>query len=160
MDEFYKRLRAMMQDKGVTITDLAEDLGLPYSTVQPWFVKKSRLPADVLCAIADRFSVSVEYLATGKSTVHAPRTVADAICMLNAVLDVFGPTRAYQLGSQVRIEFESPTLYDWFGLQSKARSLINNGIPENLVQMVIDAKMQEFENTPINGGAADASQEG
>ena len=51
--------------------ELAKALGISASTLNSWKVRGSDPPARYICAIADFFSVSIDYVLTGKNLTPA-----------------------------------------------------------------------------------------
>ena len=78
--EFYKRLRALCEERGMTVNEMVKILGLSSGSPTAW--KKGAVPRDAtLSKIADYLGVSVGYL-LGSETEKAPtnsgeRTVSD-----------------------------------------------------------------------------------
>lgn len=61
---FIERLTALMQERGITRSELSAGSGIPYTTIDGWFKKKGgNLRLDTLLRLADYFAVSLDYLA-------------------------------------------------------------------------------------------------
>lgn len=62
----------LCQQRGVSPSRVALDLGMSKNTMTDWKKGRSSPKTDKLMKIADYFGVTVEYLMTGKETVHEP----------------------------------------------------------------------------------------
>lgn len=56
------RLKELRQDKGLTQKEFAEDIGIPYRTIQRWENEKSQIKPEKAQQLADYFGVGVGYL--------------------------------------------------------------------------------------------------
>jgi transcriptional regulator with XRE-family HTH domain len=59
---FSERLKALRQQKQVTMVDVANVLGLKKQAVHQWETMKNIPSTDTLLALADYFDVSLDYL--------------------------------------------------------------------------------------------------
>ena len=83
MEDLYKRIEDLCNNRGVTITTMCKESGASRASLTD--LKKGRkqgLSAETLAKIAAYFGVSIEYLLTGVETKKAPtdegeRTVSD-----------------------------------------------------------------------------------
>ncbi len=62
MDVFAYRLFELIQDKGWNIQKFSKIIKLPRTTINSWLLKTRSPKIDNLCALADFFGVSVDYL--------------------------------------------------------------------------------------------------
>ena len=61
----YERIRALCQEKGISVRKLEEQLGFSYGSIAKW---PDHTPSyEKLKKVADFFNVSVEYLTTGET---------------------------------------------------------------------------------------------
>lgn len=83
MEDLYKRIEILCNNRGVTITAMCKESGASRASLTD--LKKGRkqgLSAETLSKIATYFEVSIDYLLTGEETKKAPtpegeRTVSD-----------------------------------------------------------------------------------
>ena len=83
MEDLYKRIENLCNNRGVTITTMCKESGASRASLTD--LKKGRkqgLSAETLAKISAYFSVSIDYLLTGEETKKAPtdegeRTVSD-----------------------------------------------------------------------------------
>ena len=83
MEDLYKRIEDLCNNRGVTITTMCKESGASRASLTD--LKKGRkqgLSAETLAKIAVYFGVSIDYLLTGVETIKAPtpegeRTVSD-----------------------------------------------------------------------------------
>ena len=67
---FYQRVAKLCEERGISITKLADEIGKGSATASGW--KKGSVPrSDTLRLIADYFEVSIEFL-TGKTSISKP----------------------------------------------------------------------------------------
>lgn len=78
-----ERLKEWMAMSGIRLTDLAEDIDVPYRTLQNHFRGVSKMPAVTLLKILDRLNLNSAHLRPG---VH----IVDTIPLSMALKDVFG----------------------------------------------------------------------
>lgn len=77
--QFPERLRSLLREKGDTITALARELGLSRQAVS-LYADGTNIPnAERLCAIADYFHVSTDYL-LGRTDVRSQDTIKQEVC--------------------------------------------------------------------------------
>lgn len=76
-------LKEWMAMSGVRLTDLAEDIGVPYRTLQNQFRGVSKMPATTLLRILERFNLNSAHL---RPRVH----IIDPVALSMALTKVFG----------------------------------------------------------------------
>ena len=59
---FSSRLKDLMFEKGLNIKALSNATKIPFTTIDAWILKKSSPKIDNLCAIAEFFNVTTDYL--------------------------------------------------------------------------------------------------
>jgi repressor LexA len=59
-------LKSLMKEKGVSVTQMSRDTGIPQSTISEWIGGKYRPKADKLVVLAKYFGVSLESLIEGR----------------------------------------------------------------------------------------------
>ena len=64
--EIIERIYELCDENGKKACELCDKLGVSTSTMSSWKVRKNDPPAKYLKAIADFFSVSLDYLLTGQ----------------------------------------------------------------------------------------------
>lgn len=94
-----ERLKEWMAMSGTRLTDLAEEIDVPYRTLQNHFRGVSKMPAATLLKILDRFKLNSAHLRPG---VH----IIDTIALSMALTQVFGSElpNAKIENSQITIE--------------------------------------------------------
>lgn len=66
------RLRLLMSDQGVTITEAAEAINVPYRTLQNQLSGKNRMPASTFAMLVTMLRVTPEFVATGRLKLDRP----------------------------------------------------------------------------------------
>lgn len=59
----YKKIAALMQQRGITAYRLSKDTGIPQSVLSDWKTGRSKPKFDKLMILAKYFGVPVEYFA-------------------------------------------------------------------------------------------------
>lgn len=59
----YKKIAALMQQRGITAYRLSKDTGIPQSVLSDWKTGRSKPKFDKLLILAKYFGVPVEYFA-------------------------------------------------------------------------------------------------
>lgn len=59
---FAARLSELMHERGINVTKLAKLTNIPRSSISNWLILRRTPMIDVLCALADCFAVSTDYL--------------------------------------------------------------------------------------------------
>ena len=62
IEVFAKRLKELRIDKGLSITDLAKELGLSYNAIRRWELKMQIPNIDMLVLVAKFFNETPNYL--------------------------------------------------------------------------------------------------
>ena len=62
IDIFAKRLKELRKDKGLSITQLARELGLSYNAIRRWELKMQIPNIEMLTLIANYFNETPNYL--------------------------------------------------------------------------------------------------
>lgn len=72
-NSFGKNLTALMRSKNLSGRKLAEDLSVPYRTVQEWIGPGTRMPrdADIIRRLAAYFKCSTHFLLFGEEDLEA-----------------------------------------------------------------------------------------
>lgn len=70
--ELWEVFKKLLDEKGVKISDVVKETGIPYTTVDSIIKKQLRdIKFDNAVKIAEYFGVPIDYLATGKTAKHA-----------------------------------------------------------------------------------------
>ena len=62
IDIFAERLTDLIREKGWTIAEFSKKIGIPRTTIKGWTLKIKSPKIDNLCAVADFFGVTTDYL--------------------------------------------------------------------------------------------------
>lgn len=89
MTKFAEALTSLLEQKGLTKSELSRALSLPEQTVRNWFGRESLPAVDVAVKVAKFFNVSAEYLVDGeenceKSVRREPSALEKKIDRLSA----------------------------------------------------------------------------
>jgi len=72
MDDFSKRLKEIMNEKGVKGKDLAVHLGVTENVISEYRTGKSKPSFDKIILIAEKLGVTLDYLMRGKNESLSP----------------------------------------------------------------------------------------
>ncbi|MCL2062568.1 MAG: helix-turn-helix domain-containing protein [Firmicutes bacterium] len=62
MENFSNRLKQLRENSGISVTELAREIGVDHSNISNWESGKQKINADNLYKLAQFFEVSMEYL--------------------------------------------------------------------------------------------------
>lgn len=63
MSVFRNNLLSILRDNAMTVSELSERSGVPYSSIASWLGERASLPnIDTVCLIADTLDCSIDYL--------------------------------------------------------------------------------------------------
>lgn len=68
---YLEQLRPLRQEKKLTMKELGEIVGTSEAAISTYETGKREPSLDVLCALADYFDVSLDYLVRGKEKDHS-----------------------------------------------------------------------------------------
>lgn len=93
MLQFWTNVKDELEYNLLTQKDLAESINISYNTLQSW-ITKDRLPdAENAVKIAEKLNTTVEYLVTGKTSLHTKEQSRKIISALkkdiNALVDKY-----------------------------------------------------------------------
>lgn len=97
MAKFHDRLKELKDEKGVTQTQMAKDLGIKLQTLS-YYINNREPNFDLLCKMADYFDVTTDYL-LGRTDYKTALTagVGEILGLRNDVIDkVFEYSRKYE----------------------------------------------------------------
>lgn len=118
---FEARLKQLRENKGLSQYAFANKLGLSQSAVGNWESGKRIPDAEMLCAIADYFEVSVDYL-LGRSDNKNPEI------FISNLMDQISYYKFHNLASSLNLNFSPPLLYAFDNLNPEHQKTISHMI--------------------------------
>ncbi len=78
MSAIVDRIKGLMASQGLSVSELARDIGATRQAVDYWLAGRNNPSSATIGKLADRFGVSTTWLKTGKGEAHACRSVTVA----------------------------------------------------------------------------------
>lgn len=69
-EEIVNRIKAILDEKGMTMTELADKAGFSRQGYYNWSVRGAIMPCNILYNIAQVLDVTMEYIMTGNDSVE------------------------------------------------------------------------------------------
>lgn len=106
MDDKYirQKIKSLMNDRGTTINQLADALGVSQYVVYHWFDRGTKSYLPLLGSIAKYYNVSVDYLVGHKSDVTVDAEVDECMAELKSRPELRELFKAAKLASKSDIE--------------------------------------------------------